>query len=46
MKYEQGLGIVSTYPPTYYHFCDKCGERRGCMDIYPRIVYEEVEVIE
>lgn len=46
MKYEEGLGIVCTYPPTYYHTCDQCGERRGCLDVYPRIVYEEVEATE
>jgi len=46
LKYDQGLGNVSIYPPTYYHECNKCGDRRGLSYIYPRIVYEEVEVAE
>ena len=44
LRYDPGYGIVGSYPPTYYHECDKCRERRGYSDIYPRIVYEEVEV--
>ena len=44
MKYEQGLGVIDTYPATYYHECSKCGKRAGYSCIYPRIVYEEVEV--
>lgn len=44
MRRDDTLSIVCTYPPTYYHICDKCGERKGYSDVYPRIVYEEVEV--
>lgn len=37
---------VATWPPTYYLVCDKCRKRESSFDIYPRIVYEEVEVTE
>lgn len=37
---------VATWPPTYYHYCDKCDRGEYLFETYPRIVYEEVEVIE
>ena len=46
---ENGIGIVSsvaTWPPTYYLVCDKCRRRQSSFEVYPRLVYEEVEVIE
>ncbi len=44
-----GTGIstsVATWPPTYYLVCDKCRRREASLDVYPRLVYEEVEVEE
>lgn len=46
---DYGIGIaslVATWPPTYYHFCNKCGKQERLTETYPRIVYEEVEVQE
>jgi hypothetical protein len=43
MKYEEPFGILSTYPPIYYHICNKCRAFKNYQYIYPRIVYEEVE---
>ena len=42
-----GIAItVATWPPTYYLVCDKCRRRESSFEIYPKIVYEEVEVTE
>ena len=35
---------VGIYDTKYYHYCDKCNELVELYDMYPRIVYEEVEV--
>ena len=46
---EFGTGVlasVATWPPTYYHYCDKCDRREPLHETYPRIVYEEVEAEE
>lgn len=42
-----GTGIettVLTWPPKYFHYCDKCGKDKAFDCAYPRMVYEEVEV--
>lgn len=42
MKQKSELVMLS-YPPLYHHVCDKCGRSAAYTNIYPRIVYEEVE---
>lgn len=37
---------VLTWPPRYFHYCNKCGKDKALDYIYPRIVYEEMEVSE
>ena len=54
MKQQQSINgsdmMVTTslavWPPRYYHYCDKCNKCEGLTETYPRLVYEEVEVIE
>ena len=46
MKREECGYTVDVYPLLYYHTCDKCGKQNAYHNIYPRIVYEEVEVEE
>ena len=43
MKRDECMGTVSTWPPLYYHTCDKCGKYGSYHSTYPRIVYEEIE---
>ena len=43
---QNTIVILGTYPPTYSHICNRCGKTAGLNDMYPRIVYEEVEVAE
>lgn len=34
-------GVLSTYPPSYSHDCDKCGYRECYSERYPIIKYIE-----
>ena len=43
---EESMTVLCTYPATYHHRCNKCGKIVGLNEVYPRIVYEEVETTE
>lgn len=34
--------VLTTYPPRYAHYCNKCGHVETFTEIYPKTVYEEV----
>ena len=43
---EECTTVLCTYPASYHHRCNKCGNVTVLHQTYPRIVYEEVEVEE
>lgn len=45
-KYNGSGFSVAIYPTMYYHTCNKCKKMVDLNDVYPRLVYEEVEVQE
>ena len=43
---KECTAVLCTYPATHHHSCDRCGKIIALHDVYPKLVYEEVEVIE
>lgn len=35
--------VLTTYPPQYYHECDKCSQRVPFDRVYPHIEYIPIE---